>query len=774
MNASPTPNRRVLVIDDNLAIHDDFRKILSNDVKGRAELQATRAALFEETPAPATVGGFAVTFADQGQAGFALVQQAIAAGDPFAMAFVDMRMPPGWDGVETIEHLWQADPDLQVVICTAFSDHAWEQVIQRLGQSDRLLILRKPFDSIEAWQLANALTAKWSLQHTARTRRAELETEVRERTAEIQQARELAEAGKQEFRALSVMLQSSLTRAQQLEVEANSASQAKGDFLASMSHELRTPMNGVLGFTNLLLDTPLSEEQREMLVIVQNSGEALLTIINDILDFSKIEAGKMDFEIAPFDLQQAISEVCELLATKAAEKNLELVIDYPAGIPRMMLADAGRVRQCALNLIGNALKFTQHGFVQVRVSLEAGGEPAPGNVSPRPVQFRVGIKDTGIGIPLEKQAQLFGRFVQADASTSRQYGGTGLGLAITRKLIERMGGQIALESEPGKGSEFWFVLPVADVAEQAPAQPPPPDLTRARVLVVDDLEINRRVLGAQLTAWNIEFECVGSGEEALDRLRAAATTARPFHIALLDFMLPGMDGKQLGRAIKSEPAICETGMILLSSGGPHRTDLSWLKEAGFSSCLLKPLGRPALLQNAMALAWKTQIARSEPALVVNSPAKPTSSLPGDAAPDADPARRNRRVRVLIAEDNRANQRLAQVLLQRLGCAVDTVSDGREAVRMTEEFEYDIVLMDCHMPHMDGYEATASIRQKESGGRHTPIVALTALAMMDDRKKCLDAGMDDYLSKPIQTEELKRVVAKWTQPGNLTESARAVA
>jgi len=524
--------------------------------------------------------------------------------------------------------------------------------------------------------------------------------------------------------------------------EAEAATVAKSQFLATMSHEIRTPMNGVLGMARLLHETGLSEQQRDYLNIINQSGETLLAVINDILDFSKIEAGKLELEPIPFNLEHIIYEVIKLMRGRAQEKGLELIPHILPDCPKHLVGDAGRLRQILLNLISNAIKFTDNGYILI----EASGQVIEDNAG----QLEIRVQDTGIGIAPENQHKLFDSFTQEDPSTTRRYGGTGLGLSICKQLVGLMGGKIGLSSTPGKGSTFQIDLnlPLAKAAEA----PPLAKLDGVPILIVDDTSINRRVLQSQLEGFGMQVTEASDGLQALSKLISATESGHPFHIMILDDMMPGLNGEQLALAIQADNRIAETPMVMLTSA-TLKGDGRHFKHLGFAAYLSKPILAETLHQTlATVLGYLTAETGAAPLI--------TRHFLDES--NIESAKHSRyEGRILLVEDEATNRQVAISMLEKLGVSVTIAVDGQDALDKSTFTEFNLIFMDCQMPVMDGYEATQRIRtQEQQQDRHTPIIAMTANTFDDDIKRCLEVGMDDFLGKPYTPDELRKIIHRW--------------
>ncbi len=626
---------------------------------------------------------------------------------PADLVLVDLE-PADTEGLELLRQFKEHPPrPLTRVIALAAANNTADKL--RAYESDAIDCISKPVEpEIFRARLLAALQAK--RQHDEMVRRNQ----------ELMKARTAAEA----------------------------SARAKSDFLAAMSHEIRTPMNGVIAMVSLLLETPLNTEQRSYLDTIHTSSESLLNIINDILDFSKIEAGKMELDLREFDLRACIEETLDLLSAKAVEKNLDLVYQMDDSIPAIVKGDSLRLRQVLANLFSNAIKFTAEGDVSIRVKMLSA--PLLNEIEAYPLHLHFSIQDTGIGITPDKLSRLFKPFVQADISTARHYGGTGLGLAISKKLVELMGGKMWAESVPGQGSTFHFTANF--LAEpQTALEIRQSKLADLRVLIVDDNASSRRTLAEQTTKWGMIPETAGTPQEALELVRGGES----FDLAVLDFQLPGMDGLALAAEIRKLPGAAMLPMVLLTPMGVRADTLTDARLA-FAHCVAKPV-KPAQICAAMKLA----LFSPKKIAVQTAPASPSQMLSAQLP-----------LRILLVDDNEINQKVAARILGQIGYQPDLAENGLKALAALDEKIYDLVFMDLMMPEMDGLEATRKIRERQKNSAAQPnyggriiIVAMTAHAMQGDREKCLAAGMDDYLSKPIRPGDIRGIIEKWALPGN---------
>ncbi len=590
----PESNRRILMVDDNVAIHEDFKKILGVGAAPTAQLADAKAAFFGGAAAEAPSGPtFTLESAHQGQEALAMVERALAEKRPYAMAFVDVRMPPGWDGIETIAHLWKADPDLQAVVCTAFADYSWDQMIAKLGRSDRLLILKKPFDPVEVQQMASSLTEKWNSQARERARFEE------------------ARAAEQEARAYAASLVTTNRALETARAGAVAAMQAKSEFLANMSHEIRTPMIAILGHADLLSDSGLPEpERQEHLVTIREQGSHLLTMISDILDIAAIETGRLVVEKSACAVPVVLEEIRGRFLETAQSKGVTVSIACDASLPPQVRCDVARLRQLLGHLVGNAVKFTDKGSVKLSASFEK----AYGSEGGR---LKIVVEDTGIGITQDQRSRLFEAFAQADGSLTRKHGGVGLGLALSRRLVQHLGGDLDVESQPGQGSRFTLTLEVEGASAPDPAPVATPAAQSAplhgRMLLVEDVLSTQRLYALYLRRAGAEVDVCENGQAAVDKVTASMADRRPYDLVLMDMQMPVLDGYSATRILRDRGF---EGPILAVTAHALAGDRERCIEAGCNDYCAKPANREELIAVCRDLVQRSL-----------KPALPQSSAP---------------------------------------------------------------------------------------------------------------------------------------------------
>ncbi len=721
--------KRILIVDDNHAIHEDIKHILSAvslESKDTETIALEEELFNEENPIYNPSSEFDVQYsiddAYQGEEALMMVEEAEKEGNPYALIFMDVRMPPGIDGIQAIHELWKKYPHIEVVICTAYSDYSWDKIVEKLGTTSNLMFMKKPFEATTVKQTALSLTEKWDLERKNKAHIDTLKEEISKRTKQLEN------------------MVSSLT---EMKEQAVALTIAKSSFVSNMSFDIRTPLSGIMGMTDMLLETDLSAEQRNFAKKIKVSSDSLLTVINDILDFTKIETENIKLEIIEFNIRTMVEDVADIVSVIAHEKGLELATIVHSDVPETLVGDPMRLRQVILNFASNAVKFTESGEIVLSVCNETAKNP--GNQNQNFVTLRFEVADTGIGLSDEEQVNLFEPYTQAGTDTSRKYGGTGLGLSISRQLAELMNGNIGVKSEKNKGSTFWLTAEFESIESiDYQFEMTCRTITGIRCMIISNNTSISKILSLYINHWGGKCSETNTKDRAIEQLYTALET-RPFDIAIVDYMDGAIEKYiDIAKDIKSNKQLENTHLICITSKA-KRGDAQILKDNGYSAFLSKPLKQTHLF-NSLLMIKDSRFINAPP----DHPGIITKHFVDEFTSD--------RYRVLVVEDEPINQRVISGILTRLKIRCDIAENGQKAFEAFTHKKFDLILMDCYMPVIDGYEATEMIRKFEKGSsNHIPILALTADAFTENQNKCKDAGMDDFITKPCKTEKLCKML-----------------
>jgi two-component system, sensor histidine kinase len=736
-NATP----RILIADDNTAIHEDIHNLLLGLPQPNVS-SSLEEELFGETSSKTklTSINYVIDDAYQGEEAINKVNDALREGSPYSMIFMDVRMPPGIDGIQAIKSIWKTSPDIEIVICTAFSDYSWEDIRMELGESDNLLFLKKPFDLVEIKQMALTLTKKWKLAVSNREHLVNLEARVSKRTSELKEA---------------------IDRLEYLKTKAEASTKAKAQFLSNMSHEIRTPLNGIMGMAELLLDSGLNEDQEEMARTITSSGESLKVVINDILDYSKIEAGRIEFENIKFNIRDTVESVIELSAINAQSKGIEIASLIRSTAPEEIFGDPERIRQILLNILSNAVKFTQQGEVLLDLYMKIGN-----NNEDRSSRLFIDIYDTGVGINKENLEKIFVPFIQSEVSTSREFGGTGLGLSISKQLAELMGGDISVTSTEGEGSKFSLEYPLhpseykkSSITLQSRV------LSKLQSLFIGDNTTTQKVVKHYMENCGASCKTINTQLSSQTTMAYSQTCAGEFDIVFIDYLDCPIDNSinnstdnsinnSIDNAARSINTLRENDSlsykhIICFSPISKNTNIDKLTELGVDHIIKRPIKVVQFYNALLTLLGKEQnLIAERPPLQISTRAD-VNLL------------QNKNIRILLAEDNVVNSKILVRMLARAGVVIECVSNGEKAVEAFVNGDFNLILMDCHMPIMDGFEATRIIRSYKKG-ENIPIIAITADAFRENREKCVNEGMTDFVSKPFNFDRVISVIDKHTK------------